>query len=261
MQGKVKKIKDTSTGEYVYPVTVTDGVYVSDGVGATKLTDKLAAFTSSNDWNGKIMNVLGDSITQLITANSTTNYHDYVKTALGLSAVNNYGQSGTCISKVTVGNTTSFTQRYSAMSDNADIITVFGGINDLTQGVVLGTPADTTDSTFYGALKILMGGLTAKYPTKTIVFMTPLKFNNASFGGTQYTSKSSAEPTTYMKELVKAIKDTAGLYAIPVIDLFNTCLNPEDTTVKTTYFADGLHPNAAGHAVIGRRLSKFLYTL
>ena len=37
-----------------------------------------------------------------------------------------------------------------------------------------------------------------------------------------------------------------------------TNLNPNDDAINLQYFSDGLHPNAAGHAVIGRALAQFI---
>lgn len=209
--------------------------------------------TLTSDWNGKTMNCLGDSITQLLTQHSNTNYHDYVKTILSLSLVNNYGLSGTCIASNGTGN--SFVDRYSGMTNTTDIITVLGGINDWASNIPIGTNTDSATTTFYGALNTLMSGLITKYPTKTIVFMTPLKANNVS--GTQDTVKTYGKLVDY----VNAIKERAQYYGIPVLDLFSTMLDPQISVVNTTYFHDGLHPNDAGHAWMGRRLAKFLNNL
>lgn len=208
---------------------------------------------TTNDWSGKVMTCLGDSITQLLTQHSNTNYHDYVKTRLDLSQVNNYGLSGTCIASNGTGN--SFVDRYSGMTNTSDIITVLGGINDWASNVVIGSAGDTVTTTFFGALNTLMPGLIAKYPNQTIVFMTPLKANNVS--GTQDTVKGGGKIVDY----VNAIKERGQYYGIPVLDLFSTMLDPQISVVNTTYFHDGLHPNDAGHTWIGRRLAKFLNNL
>ena len=49
------------------------------------------------------------------------------------------------------------------MADDADIITVMGGTNDVRLGVPLGKMEDRTPNTFYGALHTLMQGLYTKY--------------------------------------------------------------------------------------------------
>ena len=50
------------------------------------------------DWNGKVINFLGDSITQGVGASSKeTNYVSQTKEILNLAAANNYGISATRI--------------------------------------------------------------------------------------------------------------------------------------------------------------------
>ena len=62
--------------------------------------------------------------------------------------------------------------RYSTMDINADYNIVFGGVNDFRSNhqVPVGTQNDTTLSTFYGSLYVLINGLIERYPTKRIAF-------------------------------------------------------------------------------------------
>ena len=69
-----------------------------------------------------------------------------------------------------------FGTRVEKMDPDADVIVVFGGTNDFGHGdVPLGTIADRDNTTFYGALHVLYRQLWEKYPTATIVVMTPLR--------------------------------------------------------------------------------------
>nr|WP_082970859.1 SGNH/GDSL hydrolase family protein [Mycobacterium sp. E3298] len=218
-------------------------------------------------WRGKTAHFLGDSITQGAGSSTPSDpnllYHALVKKQLGLASVSNYGVSGTHISGAytnTSGNsgtpTQSFTARYSGMSNTADLVVVFGGTNDFghAETAPIGTFADTTDISFYGALRTLMSGLINKYPTQQIVFMTPLH-READDTANTVTSKK-------LSDYVAIIKEVAAYYAIPVLDLYSVSgIQPNLPIGKTTYAGDGLHPNAAGHAVIARKLSAFLETL
>ena len=57
--------------------------------------------------------------------------------------------------------------RYADMDSDADIVAFMGGTNDYWYNKPLGTFGDTQDTTFYGALDVLVSGLIAKYPTAT----------------------------------------------------------------------------------------------
>ena len=81
-------------------------------------------------------------------------YLPKIASALGANFIN-YGISGTTLSTSGSSPSTSFVSRYSTMSDDADLVIVMGGTNDVRQGVPLGSWGDTTTGTFYGDLFIL----------------------------------------------------------------------------------------------------------
>ena len=65
--------------------------------------------------------------------------------------------------------------RVATMDPDADIVVVFGGTNDFAHGDdPIGEMLDRCTTTFYGACHVLMARLIEKYPTATIVFMTPM---------------------------------------------------------------------------------------
>lgn len=205
--------------------------------------------------DGKTINILGDSITVQHT------YIDYMVNKQGC-IVNNYGISGTTISSEF---SDSFVSRYSAMTNDCDIVLVFGGINDWVKGGVLGTFENTNGNTFYSSLHALIGGLKDKYINgsikKPIFVCTPLH--------SQYTLSGYADKLEYtitdgvisansygngatLKEYVEAIRKVCEYYAVPVIDLYALSnLAPIQANNKSKYFADGLHPNSEGGKLIG----------
>jgi lysophospholipase L1-like esterase len=237
---------------------VANGVYIASGDSANTTTPS-SQNTVSPRWSGKNANFMGDSITYGAwsadggtTWTTVTPYHQYLKDTLGLSTVRNYGVSSTAISTKAdyPDSTNAFVNRYSAMDNNADLIAVLGGTNDFGHNTPLGTIADKTDISFYGALNVLMSGLIAKYLGKRIIFMTPLHRNLS--GDNNETNALGVKLSQY----VQAIKDVAQYYGIPVIDLYNISgLNPSVSIIKTTYMDDGLHPNAAGHQLLANNIS------
>ena len=147
--------------------------YVPYGSPKLEVAELLSnSLQSSSNIKGLKWNALGDSITQ--GSGTTKTYIDYITEATGVVA-RNYGISGTMISSVEVPNGVGMSIRYEDMSDDADIITVFGGTNDYGHGVVeIGSWEDTGSETLYGGTKTLVKGLMSKYPTAKIGFILPI---------------------------------------------------------------------------------------
>lgn len=194
-------------------------------------------------WAGKTVNFLGDSVT------SGATYVNALNDIIGFGTVNNYGQIGT-----TIGGTSSssFVNRYTGMSNDADLVIVFGGINDFWHGDdTLGDIDDNTNETLYGSLNLLCNGLIDKYPTKSICFMTPLR-----------TTISAGGLIENMDDVADAIIKVCKKFAIPVFDLYNAYgFSPLVNSVVETYYTDTIHPTEAGGKWIAERLAKFLETI
>ena len=211
---------------------------------------------------GKVINFLGDSITQCCGASCTENgYVNVLAREYGLKKANNYGISGTRIAKQ-LGPTNNpahdagYCDRVQHMDPDADIIVVFGGTNDFGHGnAPLGSFDDRHNETFYGACHVLFRSLLEKYPTKPIVVLTPLHRAEELFND----RKDRAIP---LKRFVEIIKEVAEYYSLPVLDLF-ACggMQPNVPIIRETYMPDGLHPNDAGHEKLARQLGNFLLSL
>ena len=216
--------------------------------------------------NGKKINFLGDSITfGHGVADPENIYCNRIGKKYG-ATVRNYGISGTRIARQqhpvdweTTIPDWSFCARVEDMDPDADIIVVFGGTNDRGHGdAPFGTMDDRTVDTFYGACHTLYTRLIDKYPTATIVVMTPLHCSteNSDRG---YGLKPTGTPT--LKEYVAAIKEVASYYSIPVLDLFAVSGISAEKKHVELFMPDGLHPNDDGQAIIASRLAGFLESL
>lgn len=199
-------------------------------------------------------NALGDSVTNGGYPDPVTgaviSYHQALASKYGIT-VRNYGIGGTRITATT--DSQGFCQRYTAMSDDADIITVFGGINDYANAAVtpIGTLGSSDTSTIYGAMKVLCEGLLQKYPTQKLGFIIPYPFNEYRGAGT-------------WKPYYDALVDVLNYYSIPFLDLYkNSRLNANIDFINTAYFKDGdkTHPNTKGHAIIASKVYAFLLSL
>ena len=194
---------------------------------------------------------LGDSITVSSGSGSTpeTGYVSLIATRNNMT-IANFGFNGTSIAKNPNMVGYEFTARYRGMPDDADIITVFGGTNDFGNNLPIGSLGDTTDSTLYGAMKVLIEGLITKYPTKRIGFILPLpRVGNIGQTGT-------------LKNYVAVIKEMCALYSVPVLDLYNgSGIAPDFAPSRSSLMTDGMHPTPAAHLILSRKIEAFLRTL
>ena len=214
---------------------------------------------------GKIINFLGDSITQGYGTTPGNIYLEIIAEKYGLKAANNFGVSGTRIARQKKPTADApemdeyFTQRAKKMPKDADAVVVFGGTNDYGHGdAPLGEFSDRTPDTFYGAMHCLCDYLINKFHGKPIVFMTPLHRLNED----NPTGDNKPQPVAPLSVYVDIIKEVARYYSLPVCDLFaNSGLQPNLGVIKENYAPDGLHPNEAGHRIIAERLANFLLSL
>lgn len=197
-------------------------------------------------YSDKSVVFLGDSITYGSGTTSNKNrYTEIVSEALGFQTMKNYGVSGSLIAQQD-GKTNSFIERYSAMTDDADYIFVFGGTNDYWNGTgVFGADSSTTNTEFIGALNNLITGLKTKYPDGEIILITPPKQHFNGVDGTTLNTSSSKNLADYVTEMKKAAVRNGVRY----IDLysvigFDAMTSTDDRAEFTT---DGVHLNNKGH--------------
>lgn len=233
---------------YIYEVEIIGGEDVAS-VYRTPLGGQSGGASGSgavvSRFFGKTANFLGDSQTDDAGNYKSVFFYDWLKKILGLSATNSYGYSGTTIMPIS-GQNKSFLDRYTSMSDDADLIVVWGGTNDYHYGHALGGVDDTAKTTFCGALNNLCKGLITKYPQKSILFVTPTPRGNI------------ASAVATQKEYADAIIAVCAKYCIPVFDAFRKCNMPIITDSARRYTVDGLHLNDLGHEILGKSMANFI---
>ena len=124
----------------------------------------------------------------------------------------------------------------------ADLITFTGGTNIGT----LGTSADTTTATTYGALNVVASWVLTNRPNAQLVFMTPIQLGE---------SRTSAR-ALHVRDSRNAILEVATKYSIPVLDWY--AISGITVETATKYIADGIHPNDTGYRRMAAVLSKFI---
>ncbi len=219
---------------------------------------------------GKIINFLGDSITEGVGVSDLYNrYDNVIHRQYELAGHNNYGISGTRLAYQGAPSENPsfdlyFYGRAQKMAKNADIVVVYGGVNDYIHGdAYFGSMEDRTPVTFCGAVWCLMTSLKALYPGKPIVFMTPAHMHFKGVSDQEISArpmkKPDAKPLQAYVDVIKAMGAQVGVH---VLDLFEHLgVDPNREEDRVAYTADGLHFNDAGHGYLAAALGKFLTSL
>lgn len=216
---------------------------------------------------GKIIDFLGDSITEGFEVSDVENnrYDNVIKKRCNLKAVYNYGIGGSRIAYQTKPSEKPrhdlcFCGRSYDLNHNADIIIVFGGVNDYFHGdAPVGKDGDNTPETFYGAVEWLMSFLKKEYIDKKIIFIAPAHCKFDKFPSQQKTNSHDAMP---LIEYVKIIIDTAKRHNIPVLNMYEELgLDPNNLQIEQEYMPDGIHFNDKGHSVLADKIIDFLENL
>ena len=208
---------------------------------------------------GKKINFLGDSITEGVGVSAPENkYVEVFARKFEPALVRNYGISGTRFARQytpTVANPRfdlDFCSRVCEMDEDADVVVIFGGTNDYGHGdAPMGEFGDRTPDTFYGACHTLMRTTIERFPDAQIIIMTPLH---------RATENRANRPS--LCEFVRAIRECAEFYSIPVLDLYaRSGIQPQLEVYKTRFAPDGLHPNDRGAEKLADLLGAFMMTL
>lgn len=218
------------------------------------------------------VNFLGDSITEGAGVSDIINcrFDNRLAAMCQLSAINNYGISGTRLAHQIHPSDKPrydlcFCGRAYDMDITADMVIVYGGVNDYIHGdAPFGQIGDTTPATYCGAVYFLMQYLREVYGDKPVIFLTPArcflrKEVDDRITSTHAKKRPGGKP---LLAYVDVILETAKKFDIPVLDLYrNLGLDPHDPACFDTYTTDGLHFNDAGHAVLAQLLKDFLDSL
>lgn len=210
------------------------------------------------DLKGKIINFLGDSITEGHVAQGLRGFPVLLQERCKLKEMRNYGRADTRIARQHTPSPYAnwdydFCQRALDMDPGADVVVVFGGTNDFGTGdAPLGSFEDRTPDTFYGACHTLYSTLLTRYPQAVIVVVTPLP----------RAVEQNEEQGKTLLQYVQIIRQVACFYRLPILDLYDSSgLQPALPSVQQAYMPDGLHPNDAGHALLANWIEEFLTAL
>ena len=217
---------------------------------AINQSDQAMITASTLDFSNMTIAFLGDSITEGV--NGATPYPYLVKEILGAKEVYNFGQGGSTIA--TINGSKAMTERVNEIPTDVDIIIAMGGTNDnfYQPAYQFGFMTWETkgEGTFCGELQLLMKKFKWSYPNAKVLFLTPP--SNSKIDELRAENPALQDQAVY----TEAINYIGNEQGIEVIDLFNmNFLNSHDTTVRSTWMNDEVHPNSEGNKILAQRVA------
>ncbi|MBQ1952487.1 MAG: SGNH/GDSL hydrolase family protein [Alistipes sp.] len=247
-------------------------------VEAKKKQEEPKQLTIQNQWYGKRVAYLGDSITDERQTTTQKVYWQYLEELLGIVPTV-YGISGNQWHQIIP----QAERMIAKQGQEVDAILIFMGTNDFNAGVPLGAwyeekpvnlqvhPDGTQeyrwqrtpimdDSTVRGRINKAMTFLKEHYPTKQIIVLTPI--HRAIFrsrnGRIQPDELYSNKVGLFLSDYLEVYQEIANVWAVPVIDLNSICGLYPVMDVHAPYFRssenDRLHPNSDGQYRMAKAL-------
>ena len=218
---------------------------------------------------GYKVNFLGDSITVGVGVADVPNcrYDNRIAKMLELSKVNNYSVKGTRLAHQTYPSAKPrydlcFCGRAYDMDVSADMVIVYGGVNDYIHGdAPFGEIGDTIPTTFCGGVYFLMNFLRETYGDKPIIFMTPARCYLRREVDDLIPSVHAAKRVVGkpLRDYVDVVIETAKQFDIKTLDLYNGLgIDPHNPEHFEKFTVDGLHFNDEGHAILADKLKAFI---
>jgi len=211
---------------------------------------------------GKTLLVTGDSITER-NFRAALNWHDYLGGRLGLGTVVNDGLSGTGLTR-TYNTYACILDRIDTWRADADFILVMASMNDgagnnLT--LPLGSMADTGRGvSYYADCKAVCEKLLTKYPLTPVAFISaPPRASSSVRGGVGWGAAG------WYHDWCLALGEVCANYSLPFLDIYHAGgLRPWLAANNAAFFScaaapagDGVHPNAAGQAILAEKIIDF----
>ena len=214
-----------------------------------------------NIWYRKKANFLGDSIMK--GENSEDGYlrmkDDNIaciaKEVFGFSVSRNYGYGGSRISGTGKGMVT----RYQEMDNDADLVVVWGGVNDFLGNVDIGDINDNDVNKFASAYYMLLTGLMEKYKGKKILAITPMHTYGDKFRHDDIANSAGYKLKDYRDKEIEICE----MLGIPYYDMWSKMgFSPRIKEIRDIYIPDGLHPSIKGmREYIGPKICAAIKTL
>jgi hypothetical protein len=208
----------------------------SNSVKEEMLTDDVRNKLNKKELLGITWGAFGDSLTE-----GDSTYAKIVSDITGITLIN-LGDGGTGYKKEEDSGA-SFVQRVSSVTNDIQVLTVFGSFNDSAYiNDNLGQLGDTTIDTLYGAMYKFYTDLFANHTDIVVGVITPCPWKILS-------PRQGSEKA---EKYVKALIDTANYFSLPVLDLYHESgLRPWEEAFANKYYKEGfenaVHPTQEAH--------------
>lgn len=198
---------------------------------------------------GKKWYTIGDSITEYNTT-ANVKYYDYIQEKTGLLPINlalggrGYINGGT-------DDTKQFYKQALEIGNDADVITILGGGNDVSS-FPLGEITDTGTETICGCINTTIDNVYATLPLAKLGIITPNPWGSFP-----------TNTDNNMSRLADAIVAICKRRGIPCLDLYHCSgMRPWEQSYRELVYSlsnnDGVHPNNIGHEIIASHIEQFL---
>lgn len=227
-------------------------------------------------WSGRKWVCVGDSLTDE-NYTTTKHYFDYIAEDTGITVVN-MGNGGSGYRKKQNENRAFYQRIESGMPTDADIVTIFGSVNDLNQddgdrtwSSLLGAPTDRSSDTICGCVNLAIDAVYTKIPLARLGIVLPTPCVSA--WNSEAGRLANADDTvtilrkwhTYTQALITICEDRG----IPYLNLFRlSSLRPWESAYREMCYSRdranpnddllGTHPDERGHAILAPLFKAFL---
>lgn len=221
-------------------------VYTETTSGDSEISTESGTFgallSSASTWY-----VIGDSISDTALL-PQTKYMTVLGNKFNNLTINNVGKDGSHFTNKTTGYSTFATLLGKLPSNEPNVITIFGGVNDYIQSCTIGDISSTDTSNFYGALNSFVAALNSKYANAKKLFIIPLNMRAGVFSTNSNGTNSLGNTLQQYRDAIIAVCKANN---IEYIDLH------EDAELQPDLISsDGLHPTQDGHKLLASKLSK-----
>ena len=203
--------------------------------------------------NGKTINFIGDSITNLGSGNN--GWQHLIEKDINIKAIN-YGISGTCMTAKTLEDNTAMCIRYKDMEIN-EFVFCLAGINDYGTNKPLGEKNSTSVLDFTGALRTFIEGVYSKFLVASNLYQFRLFFASP-YNVKHYFNSDTNDLGLTQLDYVNRAEEICAEYGIPFLNLYKQ--SGFNTINEEFLLYDKLHPSAAGHIMLAKIIEMFICT-